>query len=604
MNKVFSKFSSGFTPETIVMRLIAAWCVAAVFFDVGTGADFMKLASYAGVSLVTFAAVFAAAFAAMCLFGFLSSRKKGRYDRVNLAVCYAFFVVLTLSQTDSFYIVFVLIALTAVMIYFYASRGWLTKKKPLTSIGTWGCILAIAAVFFVVAAGIGVLRYKTYSAPNYDFGIFCQMFRNMKETGLPVTTCERDGLLSHFAVHISPIFYLLLPLYCIFPSPVTLQVCQALILSSAVLPFALIAKKYGLSNKKTVVLSAAFLFHPAIISGTSYDIHENCFLLPLLLWLFWAYETNRFPAMVVFTFLVLFVKEDAAVYIIFFAVWLIASHRQIPWALRLAVIAGVYFGVVLWLLKTYGNGVMSDRYKNYLPGGGTLLDAAKNMLADPAYVFSQLFLDKEGTYSEKMLFILQIFVPFAFIPFNTKKISNLLLLLPMVLMNLMTVYLYQYDIGFQYHFGVLAFIAYLTVINLSEMRPDAVKVSAAVSLAAALMLFYVTGFGEFGYFVNKYSDNSADYKVMNEALAGIPEDATVISSTMLLPHICDRDVIYEEWYHDEEVHTDLVLLDARYDVTEYVDLYTKQGYGIDKEVFNGKKKLLIFMTKEAANEAR
>ena len=38
-------------------------------------------------------------------------------------------------------------------------------------------------------------------------------------TGLPDVSCERDVLMSHFAVHISPIYYLLLPFYALFPSP-------------------------------------------------------------------------------------------------------------------------------------------------------------------------------------------------------------------------------------------------------------------------------------------------------------------------------------------------------------------------------------------------
>lgn len=47
-----------------------------------------------------------------------------------------------------------------------------------------------------------------------------------------MTTCERDRVLSHFAVHVSPIYYLFLPFYALFPLPVTLEVLQALLLAS------------------------------------------------------------------------------------------------------------------------------------------------------------------------------------------------------------------------------------------------------------------------------------------------------------------------------------------------------------------------------------
>ena len=72
-------------------------------------------------------------------------------------------------------------------------------------------ILATVAglVCFGGIAILGVLRYKTFASPNFDFGIWCNMFYNMKETGLAMVTCERDTLLSHFAVHVSPVYYLL-----------------------------------------------------------------------------------------------------------------------------------------------------------------------------------------------------------------------------------------------------------------------------------------------------------------------------------------------------------------------------------------------------------
>lgn len=67
-----------------------------------------------------------------------------------------------------------------------------------------------------------VTRYLSYGSPNFDMGLFSQMFYYMKTTGTMNTTSERDYLLSHMCVHISPVFYLILPVYMLFSSPVTL----------------------------------------------------------------------------------------------------------------------------------------------------------------------------------------------------------------------------------------------------------------------------------------------------------------------------------------------------------------------------------------------
>ena len=58
----------------------------------------------------------------------------------------------------------------------------------------------------------------------------------------PLTTVERDGLLSHFAVHLSPIFYALLPFYKLVPRPETLLVLQALLVISGLIPLCLLAR--------------------------------------------------------------------------------------------------------------------------------------------------------------------------------------------------------------------------------------------------------------------------------------------------------------------------------------------------------------------------
>nr|WP_289707141.1 DUF2079 domain-containing protein [Enterocloster clostridioformis] len=56
----------------------------------------------------------------------------------------------------------------------------------------------------------------------------------------PLTTCERDGLLSHFAVHLSPVFYVLLPFYKLVPRPETLLVLQSLVVISGMVPLCLL----------------------------------------------------------------------------------------------------------------------------------------------------------------------------------------------------------------------------------------------------------------------------------------------------------------------------------------------------------------------------
>ena len=78
-------------------------------------------------------------------------------------------------------------------------------------------LLVACLLFHVVAQGwYLIMRIRVFVSSTYDMGIFTQMYQYMSRTGLPLTTLERDMLLSHFKIHISPILYLLLPIFKLF----------------------------------------------------------------------------------------------------------------------------------------------------------------------------------------------------------------------------------------------------------------------------------------------------------------------------------------------------------------------------------------------------
>lgn len=587
--------------EPFIIRALCSWCLTALILLVPSGLAFNDLKKYAGIGIIAFLIPFVLVFAALTVISVLT-KNRHNLDVRALPVLFGIYSALLAFMGNDYYTAFVIAALWALLIYYYSSRGYLVLNGKKKEKRRKTLLAASVIVFIIVVGGHGVLRYVNYAAPNYDFGIFVNMFHNMRESFRPVTTCERDGLLSHFAIHISPIFYVLLPFYWIFPSGATLQLSQALILASAVIPMYLLAKHFGLSKMKTAVMCAVLLFHPAVASGTNYDMHENCFLLPLLLWVFYFFEKEKYIPLAVFTLLTLSVKEDAAVYIVFFALFVILSRRKYICGAALFAGAGLYFALCMILLTKFGNGVMSSRFANYIVADGGLAEAVKNVLADPGYVFTQIFIDKDCDYSAKLLFIVQLFAPLAFMPLCVKKISRLTLLFPMLLINLMTTYVYQYDIGFQYTFGTLAFLMYLAVMNVSEKDGETQKKFLCTALACAFLCFLAAPTGSFFTSLFTLADNGEDNVIITETLNEIPDDASVVCSTFLLPHLADREVIYETYYHkyssDEKI--DFVILDCRYEsYKEILKKYSGYGFEVTETVMNasGEKELLLVMEK-------
>lgn len=585
--------------EPVVLRLLAAWCFAASVGFLLAGKRLSELSAYRAQGTALFLCLFGGSFLLFTLLGLLLKPKLGFPSHpVGLPVCFGVYSALTALYTRDFYYALPLTALWAVLIWWYRRRGYFLPVRLRSKRSFLLCAAALGLVFLLLVGGIGVLRVVNFRAPNYDFGIFVQSFYSMRRTLQPVTTVERDMALSHFAVHFSPIFYLFLPVFVLFPSPVTLQLGQAAALGSAVIPLLLICRGRGLSYRRSLLLGFLLLFAPATYMGTNYDFHENCFLLPLLLWVFWAYEKDAWGRLFFFSFLTLLVKEDAFIYLVFFGLYILFDRKKYLVGALLAVFAGLYFvGAFMWL-SAHGQGVMTDRYANFLVGDEGLLMAVKTVLTDPGHALLQIFRDDAGQPFKKLTFLLQVFLPLGLLPFTVKHPKRLMLLFPALLMNLLTVYVYQYDLGFQYTFGSMAFLVYLSVVNVSERPLEA----SALQLRVAAVLCALTALSVLvpntGDYLRLTAASGAENAAIEETLAAIPAGDSVTASTMLIPRLADRRTLYEVFYHQlsAETRTDWLILDCRYgDYERFLLLYENWGYTLDREVTVGDRPVLLVL---------
>ena len=139
----------------------------------------------------------------------------------------------------------------------------------------WVLLGAAAFLWFSFTAGMTVLRYRLNYSPAYDFGIFSQMYYYLDKCLQPLTTVERDGLLSHFAVHLSPIFYALLPFYKLVPRPETLLVLQALLVISGLIPLCLLARALKCTRPQILCFGLVYCAYPAFMGGCFYDFHDD-----------------------------------------------------------------------------------------------------------------------------------------------------------------------------------------------------------------------------------------------------------------------------------------------------------------------------------------
>ncbi len=488
------------------------------------------------------------------------------------------------SQRPYYYIV---MAAAVVVLTFAYKEIFHDRKTPKLEGTTLYIIILVMTAAMTAIMTIGsILRMYTFNSSTFDFGLFAQMFESMATDLTQNTTMERNRLMSHFAVHFSPVYYLLLPFYMIFRRPEFLLAAQAAVCFSGVIPVLLICKRQRFDGLLTIIISGVFLCYPAFTGACFYDFHENFFLVPFILWLLYFLEKNSLAGTIVFGLLMLSVKEDAGLYVIFIALYAVFNKKIKPsCSFGLLAIGVVGFLAVTSLINAAGEGIKVSRYDNYLYGEqDSLTDVIINVIKNPAFFFSSLLSE------EKLLFVIQMFLPLLFIPMRSRKLSEWFLIAPLVLINLATEYKYQSSINFQYVFGTGALLIFLFVKNLKYSKKKT-KTAAAAFMAAAICL---VGNSMLKYrYIDRINENPDYYADAREVLAEIPRDKVIYANTYLTPFLydCKRVYMYPFDYYKSEILTDdyadYYVLDSRtsnaseFDLT--VESIKEKGYEVESD---------------------
>ena len=430
--------------------------------------------------------------------------------------------------------------------------------------------LIVAAVLFVLTTAVfgylTSLKYRAYINYTFDFGIFAQMYERMAATGVPYTTVERSYMMSHFGVHFSPIFYLFLPGYFIFRTPIYLFYIQAAAVAGGVFAVYLIAGKLQLSGKMTLALELIYAFYPCLINGTFYDFHENKFLTTIILFLFYFILKRHIPLTFVFSFLLLSVKEDAAVYLMVIAVYVMIHRKEKIRGFLMLMLALIYFLIAQSIVSSTGTeGVMLYRLGDFFINGeesfGSVMQA---IFYDMGYLIQQVFT------AEKLPFLIWMFIPVMLTPFMTRKIGSLVLLLPIIPINLMQSWKYQYDVDYQYTYGVAALVIFCAIMVMVKQLDDKKKpVIVITSICACVVMCLTLVAPKVKYVTSYMSGTDASRPLVDELIEKVPTDATVTAAHSLVPHLYKVEWLYTmpDYYtanRDNPTDTDYFVVDTRF----------------------------------------
>lgn len=487
-----------------------------------------------------------------CLFVLLSvihlimPKKYCIQDQVFAIASILYFDFTLLWRADDFNLSFAVMMVSCVFIYY--CLGTLKSRKIFDKIPWWVCGIVVLIMSGLVAYFISittVAKHRNFGTAAHDFGLFVQMFHSLITDGTAVTSSERDVLMSHFRIHASYIFYALVPIFKLIPKEETLLVCQALLSMGGVIPMFLIAKRHNMKGFSLIFMCLAYVFSIGLVAPCYYEFHENAFLPTLLMWLLWAVDRRNYIVFYIMSILVCIVKEDCPLYVAAISMYMFFDHKGSAKRMHGIIMALLSMGYMLfitdWLTKN-GDGqfMMNTRFSILMiDSTAGLAEVIKNVIADPAYLFSLLVRD------DTRIFFIQVMAPMLFIPFFTKKIRRYLLMIPFIVMNLVigAGYGYAANVGFQYIFGPVVLLLYMCIINIDDMSHRS-KHDIPVILGTAAMIMTVGTCSHHISYVEYNKANKEYLDSVDEMLDSLPVEASVGTDTFQISHIGDHKHAY------------------------------------------------------------
>jgi uncharacterized membrane protein len=407
----------------------------------------------------------------------------------------------------------------------------------------------------------------------WDLGIFNQALYNTLYSGRPLYYTVELFLNpsgNYFAVHLSPILFLVLPFYAILPLPSTLLVMKSFILALGAYPLYLLAKKVLKSDRTAFMLALVYLLYPPLQGANWFDFQPQVFL-PLLFFSLCYFMVQRrwryyFPILL----LTLMVEEHVV-----FAVFLLAAYFMLKGDIRspytsirslytsikplklnenvasllTMILCVIYFFVTIYVKNFFPiNPDYLERYKAV--SAFSVLGLETDPLLLPSYVVThpeRVFQALLYDYPLKFLYLVLLFAPLLFLPFRSSlTLGTLMLLTPFLLSN----YPAYYMIGVHYPLYVLSFLFIATIDGLKRLQLHAQTLTLKTILISTLFLMISTSpilplstaFVEEGLLMFPSITYLSEEGVnsLHDLLAAVPYNASILTQNHLFPHVSNR----------------------------------------------------------------
>jgi uncharacterized membrane protein len=338
-------------------------------------------------------------------------------------------------------------------------------------------------------------------------------------------------------------------------------------------------------------VALAYLMFAPLHGPQFYDFHWLPMNMFFVFWMFYGVTTNRRWITVLSVLVIYAMREDTALGVALFGLFLIVTGWRPLTGIIMAATATAWFVIVRFAIMPWaGTWFFPNLYNSlFADGVATFESVIRTLITNPVFVLGSLLRE------DKLIYVLHMLTALALLP--VRRLIYVLLFIPGAIITILTTDSPpMVSIAFQYTTHWIPYLFLATVMALTELRELRglrTRFHAAVAVMVITVLSHSYNFGAVlqhdafvGGFrtINFTFDQLARdrYAALRKLTDQIPREASVAATEYMTPHISARLDAFV--LRQDAGDVDYVLLSNR-EMSEQVrkiltDTFKRQPYGL------------------------
>lgn len=411
-------------------------------------------------------------------------------------------------------------------------------RERVWALVVWGSMVVwTIALFATVRDG-----YTEFRIGRFDLGNMVQaVWSTANGHFLETTEGALGEQVSRLSSHADPFLVLLAPVWLVWPSPLALALAQIVVVASGALPVFWLGRKHLGSEKVAALLALGYLAYPWVVTSAASAIHPVTFAVPLFLYCIWFLDTDRLVPFALCAVLAMSTGELMGLPVLGLGVWYaLARGRRRPGALIAAAGLAWSLVAVYVVVPSARDGESSGYFTFYEGVGGSPQGVVRTMFTDPGAVLGALLSGADIAY------VLWIAIPLLGLFLLAPGLAAVGL--PQLFANLLSDFPSMTDPRYHSLDAIVPFLIGATVLGVARISPERRSLAAGAVLVTSVLIGLVVGpwprlvgAAPLG---GRPTYSSGHVQTLREAVALVPDDAAVVSTTDLGGHLSARRFVY------------------------------------------------------------